>query len=143
DGDGEKHEIVVPGAAIVRHDELVVQAEEVEAQPLEELGRQHIAEAQHPDPGIAARLPGMRADSFDRIEIPKIHDVRARLAVDPHDGRRGGGPGRRGRAWGCAAARGATERSVSSTRGGPRRRMSGSRSGARAMTAGANAPPPL
>ena len=34
----------------------------------------------------------MCADSFDRIEIPKIHDVSARLAVNPHNGRLGREP---------------------------------------------------
>ena len=46
-------------------------------------------------------------------------------------------------AWGCSAAPGAIEPSVSSTSGGPRRPRSGSSSSARVTTAGASAPPPL
>ena len=37
--------------------------------------------------GIAALGPDLHPDTADRVEVPEIEDILARLAVDPQDGR--------------------------------------------------------
>src|SRR5260370_13514565 len=78
-----EHEIIVSGTPVARHDELIMQTEEVEADTPVEAPRQHIAESHLPDQRIAALARDTGADALDRVEIPEVEHVGARLPIDP------------------------------------------------------------
>src|SRR5262245_34884007 len=77
DGAGQQHEIVVPGAAVVRHDELIMQPEEMEAQPSEKLGREHIAKPQ--------QAHGLQRDPSARAPIPSTGSKSQKFMMSARD----------------------------------------------------------
>src|SRR5262249_5839716 len=88
---GDQNEIIeahVRGLALIdRHDELIVEPEQVEADAPIDFVRQHVSEPHRPDRRIAAAALDLNTDARDRIEIPEIQRVLARLRVDPGDRR--------------------------------------------------------
>src|SRR5262249_35190757 len=78
-----QHEIIVGRPLIRRHDELVVQPEEVEANPSETLGQNYIAKPDLPYQRIGTLRASIDANVCNRIEIPELKNVRARLTIDP------------------------------------------------------------